>query len=198
MVIRPMIGSWEVPSIERIATREARKISRVAIPGLDGDLQQGLGAASLVVEMVGSLQGDQARDAFLEALREPFRAGQPVSFTADILTASELDQVLIEALDLTEVNEWANSFRYRIVLRQYVEPPAPPTPIDDLGAGLDAELSDLAGVGLDALELPDLLGDLPALADPVAPLQPALEAVRAATGGIGSLLDGLRTRLLGS
>jgi hypothetical protein len=192
-----MIGDWEVPMIERIATRESRKIARLPVPGLDGDLQQEMGAASLAVEIVGSLHGDEARDAFLEALRAPFLAGEPISFTADILTATELDQVLIEALDVEEVNEWADSFRYRIALRQYVEPPEPPGPLDELGAGLDAELDLLAGLGLDALELPDLLGDLPALSDPVEPMQPALEGVRAATGGLGEMLGGLRTRLLG-
>ena len=100
--------------------------------------------------------------------------------------------MLIERLDLEEVNDWANGFRYRIVLREYVEPPPPPAPFDDLGLELDAELDLLAELGLDGLELPDLLGDIPSLGDPTAPVMPALEGVRAATGGIGSLLDGLK------
>src|SRR6266545_7875347 len=183
-----MIGDWEVPCIERISTREQRKIARLPVPGLEGDLQQELGGASLAIEIVGSLQGDEARDDFLQKLREPFRAGDPVTFTADILTATELEKVLIEALDIDEVNESAGSCRYRIVLRQYVEPPEPPTPIDELGAGLDDEFGDLADAALDGLELPDLLGDLPDLANPVVPMQPALEGVRSATSGITDLL----------
>jgi hypothetical protein len=196
LIVRPIIGDWEVPSIERIVSYETRRIARLPVPGLAGDLQQDLGSSSLVVEIVGSLHGDDARDDFLDALREKFKDGQPVSFTADIVHATELDKVLIEALDVEESNEWASSFRYRIVLREYVEPPAPPGPIDDLGADLDGELGDLASAGLDGLELPDLLGEIPDLGNPVQPLQPALSGVQAATRGIGGLLGGLKDKLL--
>jgi hypothetical protein len=194
LIVRPVIGGWEVPRIERIETRERRRLARLPVPGLLGDLQQDLGAESLAVEIVGSLQGDEARDDFLESVREQFRAGEPVSFVADITTATELDQVLIEALELEEANEAAGSFRYRIVLREYVEPPEPPAPLDDLGSELGLELDDLAALGLDGLKLPDLLGDIPSLGDPVAPVQPALEGVKAATDRIPALLDGLKEK----
>ena len=81
-------------------------------------------------------------------------------------------------------------------LREYVEPPEPPSPIDDLGSDLGLELDDLASLGLDGLKLPDLLGDIPALGDPVAPVQPALEGVKAATEQIPALLDGLKEKFL--
>ncbi|HEV8249642.1 MAG TPA: hypothetical protein VGQ15_06680 [Gaiellaceae bacterium] len=196
MIVRPVIGGWEVPRIERIESRERRRLARLPVPGLLGDLQQDLGAESLAAEISGSLQGDEARDDFLNSVREKFRAGEPVSFVADITTATELDQVLIEELEVEEVNEAAGSFRYRIVLREYVEPPEPPAPIDDLGLDLGLELDDLAALGLDGLKLPDILGDIPALGDPVAPLQPALEGVSAATSQIPSLLDGLKAKFL--
>ena len=194
MIVRPVIGGWEVPRIERIETRERRRLARLPVPGLLGDLQQDLGTASLAVEITGSLQGDEARDDFLGSIREQFRAGEPVSFVADITTATELEQVLIEELEVEEVNEIAGSFRYRIVLREYVEPPEPPPAIDDLGLDLGAELDDLAALGLDGLKLPDLLGDIPSFGDPVAPVQPALEGVKAATAQIPSLLDGLKEK----
>jgi hypothetical protein len=189
-----MIGEWEVPRIERIETVESRRIARLPVPGLLGDLQQDLGTESLAVEITGSLQGDEARDDFLGKVRDKFRAGDPVSFVADITTATELEQVLIEALDVEEVNEAAGSFRYRIVLREYVEPPEPPPAVDDLGLDLGAELDGLASLGLDGLKLPDLLGDIPSLGDPVAPLQPALEGVKSATAQVPSLLDGLKAK----
>src|SRR5687768_5032484 len=105
-----MIGEWEVPRIERIRTLEDRRLARISIPGLRGDLHQDLGASSLKVEIAGSLHGDQLRDEFLEKLREQFAAGEPVTFVADILSATELEQVMIERLDLEEVNDWANGF----------------------------------------------------------------------------------------
>jgi hypothetical protein len=196
VIVRPIIDGWEVPRIERIESRERRRLARLAVPGLLGDLQQDLGAGSLAVEIRGSLQGDEARDDFLTSVREKFRAGDPVSFVADITTATELDQVLIEELVVEEVNQAAGSFSYRVVLREYVEPPEPPSPIDDLGSDLGLELDDLASLGLDGLKLPDLLGDIPSLGDPVAPVQPALEGVKAATEQIPALLDGLKEKFL--
>jgi hypothetical protein len=195
VIVKPMVDQWEIPRIERIATLEGRRIARFGVPGLAGDLQQDLGAGSLAVEISGSLQGDEARDAFLNRVREAFQAGEPVSFVADVVTATELEQVIIEGLELEEVDESAGSFRYLIRLRQYVEPPAPPTPIDDLGASLDASLDELAGLGLAGLELPGILADIPTLGDPMPPLREALKGVEAATAPLNELLSGLRSTL---
>ena len=192
-----MIGQWEVPRIERIETLEERRIARLPVPGLLGDIQQDLGAASLTVEITGSLSGDQARDDFLQQLRESFRAGDPVSFAADITNDADLDQVLIDALQLEEVNDSPDTFRYRIVLREYVEPPAPPPPVDDLGADLGGDLDGLASVGLDGLNLPDLLGGIPSISNPVPPLQSALGAVQSATAQVPNLLQGLKSTFTG-
>jgi hypothetical protein len=133
-----MIGEWEVPRIERIGTVEGRRLARLSVPGLVGDLHHDLGRHSLAVEIVGSLHGDTERDAFLEAVREPFNAGEPLPFVADILTATELEQVLIEGL-----------------------------------------------------ELPGLLGDVPAIGDPTPPLREALDGVKAATAPLSDALASL-------
>lgn len=196
MIVTPMIGDWEIPKIESVRTLEARRVATLGVPGLLGDLQQDLGTDSLVVEICGSLFGDEARDDFLDALREKFRAGDPVSFVADIITATELDQVLILGLDVIETSDAATGARYRILLREYVEPPEPPAPIDDLGGDLDAELADLADLGLDGLELPDLLGAVPSLGNPVEPIRPALSGVDSATRKIGDEILGRLTGAL--
>jgi hypothetical protein len=197
MIVRPVIGEWEVPRIERIQTLEERRIARLPVPGLLGDIQQDLGAASLTVEICGSLHGDEARDDFLQKLRDEFRAGNPVSFAADITNASELDRVLIDELELAEVNDSADGFHYRVVLREYVEPPQPPPPTDDLGLDLGADLDGLASLGLDGLNLPDLLGGIPEVANPVPPLTGALDAVKSATGQIPDKLQGLASVFTG-
>ncbi len=194
MIVRPTIGEWEVPNIIRIETLEERRLARLPVPGLKGDIQQDLGASSLAVEIAGSLSGDEARDKFLESLRKSFRAGDPVSFTADITNAAELDRVLIDELQLEEVNDAADSFRYRIVLREYVEPPQPAPSVDELGADLDTDIGDLASVSLDGLNLPDLLGGAPDVANPVPPMKPALDEVKSATGQVPALLDGLKAK----
>jgi hypothetical protein len=197
VIVKPMIGEWEVPRIERIGTLEERRIARLPVPGLLGDIQQDLGAASLTVEICGSLQGDEARDDFLQSLRESFRAGDPVSFAADITNAAELDQVLIDELLLEEVNDSADGFHYRIVLREYVEPPAPQAPVDDLGADLGGDLDGLASLGLDGLNLPDVLGGLPDISNPVPAVQPALSAVQSGTAQVPDLLNGLKSVFTG-
>jgi hypothetical protein len=192
MIVRPMIGDLEVPRIERISAVEGRRLARLAVPGLQGDLHQDLGTDSLLVEIEGSLQTDQERDDFLGAVRGAYLAGDPLAFVADIVTATELEQVLVEALEVEEVNEAAGGFRYRIRLRQYVEPPEPPPLVDDLGAELGADLDLLADLGLAGLELPGLLGDIPTLGDPTPPLKEALGAVKTAVAPLNDLLGGLK------
>ena len=80
MLVRPMIGGWEPPKIERIAAAEHRRLAVLPVPGLSGDLHQDLGRGALAVEIVGSLQGDEARDTFLKDIREKFLAGEAVDF----------------------------------------------------------------------------------------------------------------------
>jgi hypothetical protein len=191
MVIVPMLGDFEVNGITAIRAVERRRIARMGVPGLDGDLQQDLGHDSLAVEIQGSLQGDPARDAFLSGVRERHLAGAPLAFVADIVTATKLDQVLVEEFEVLESNDWANHVRYRLVLREYVEPPEPPGPIDELGLDLDPDLDALADLGLTGLDLPDLLGAVPTVGDPVAPTRPALDAVRGATAGLGQAVGAL-------
>jgi hypothetical protein len=187
-----MIGSWEPASIERIDVRGARRLARLPVPGLDGDLHQDLGTESLTVVIEGSLQGDERRSAHLQTLQEQFLAGEPVAFVADIVESSTLEEVLIVGFDVGERNEWGDEFTYRIELRQYVEPPEPPGLLD-----LDG-LPDLAGLAaglLDGLELPDLLGGIPDISDPTVALQPAFDQVRTATGAVPDLLGSLRDAL---
>lgn len=186
-----MIGDWQVPRLTAIDTIESRRIAVLPVPGLAGDLQQDLGSHALTVELSGSLHGDEARDTFLETLREKFRAGEPVPFVADITTATELEDVMIVALEVSEAADSADTFHYRITLREYVEPPEPPRPFDDLGADFLDDLSDLAGNLLDGLDLPNLLGAVPAISDPVAPVMPALDAIEGAVAGVPSILGEL-------
>ncbi|HYV47220.1 MAG TPA: hypothetical protein VFA20_20315, partial [Myxococcaceae bacterium] len=64
MLVSPMIGSWQPPRIERIASLESRRLAALPVAGLSGDLHQDLGRGALAVEIVGSLVGDEARDDF--------------------------------------------------------------------------------------------------------------------------------------
>jgi hypothetical protein len=192
VIIRPMVDDWELPCIERVELLEARRLARLGVPGMTGDLHQDLGAESLTIAITGSLQGDRARTDFLTALQEKFRAGEPVPFVADIAESSELELVLIVGFEIVEANTSADLVHYRLVLRQYVEPPAPPSGLPELPGDLLDSLADLAGGLLDGLDLPGLLGGIPEIADPAAPIRPAMDAVKSATGAVPDLLAQLR------
>lgn len=193
MRIRPMIGNWAPPAITRIRAAESRRLVTIPVPGLSGDLHQDLGRGALVVEIEGSLNGDDLRDQFLKDVREKYLAGAPVDFVADIAKESELEQVWIEALAFEESADEPDTFFYRIALREYTEPPEPPAPASDFGADLGAELDDLAALGLEALDIPAVISDLPSVGDVTAPIKPGADKLNGALGGIGGVLAPLKS-----
>lgn len=192
MRVRPSIGGWSPPNIERIAAFESRRLAVLPVPGLSGDLHHDMGRGALAIEITGSLATDDARDEFLAKVREQFLAGAPVDFVADIAKESELEQVLIEELRMEEVAGDADMFRYRIVLREYTEPPEPPAPGLDLGLDLLDEIGALADLGLDLLDLAAVLGDVPEVGEILEPLKPAAESLKDAVSQASSVLDPLK------
>ncbi|MEO8619775.1 MAG: hypothetical protein ABI625_01845 [bacterium] len=192
MLVRPLIGGWSPPSIERIASFERRRLAVLPVPGLSGDLHQDMGRGALAIEITGSLATDETRDQFLKDVREKFLAGDPVDFVADIAKESELERVLIEELRFEEAANDADMFRYWIVLREYTEPPEPPAPSLDLGAELGLDLDALASLGLDALDLPALLGEVPEVGEILEPLKPAAAALKEAVSKAASVLDPIK------
>jgi hypothetical protein len=191
VLVHPMIDQWEPPFVERISSLEARRLVTLPVAGLSGDLHQDLGRGALSVEIVGSLNGDEARDQFLADLRAKFLAGDPVDFVADIVKESELEQVLIEELEMEEVAGSTDAFRYRIVLREYTEPPSPPAPAADLDVDLDADL------GLDLLDLPAIVADIPKIGDLLSPVKTAAQNLKSELSKSGALLDPLKNLLGG-
>ncbi|NJK51922.1 MAG: hypothetical protein HC936_02340 [Leptolyngbyaceae cyanobacterium SU_3_3] len=59
----------------------------------------------------------------LRTLREKFRAAELVSFVADIATATKLDRVVIEAMDVRELAGKPERFEYALTLREFIAPP---------------------------------------------------------------------------
>jgi hypothetical protein len=147
-----MIGQWQVQGVEQVRTLEARRIARLQVPGLSGDLQQDLGRRAARVSIEGSLCAADVRDDFLSRLRDAFRAGTPVSFVADIVAGTRLDAVLVEAFDLSEVNDAADAFRYRIVLVEYVQPEQSIQATDTQGTEINSEVDQQAQDDLDAAD----------------------------------------------
>jgi hypothetical protein len=195
MIVRPMISSWQVPRIERIRSHEARRLGVLPVPGLAGDLHQDLGRGALTVEIVGSLTGDEARDGFLEELRKKFYAAEPVDFVADIVHDAQLEQVLIAAFAVEEVAGSPDSFRYRLVLREFTEPPRPLPGgfAPEALPGVDAAVQADAALGLDLLDVPALLAEvpLPKVGELLAPVTTAAAELTTKLGGAAGVLKPL-------
>jgi hypothetical protein len=202
MNIKPMIGELEIPGLQRIGADQKRRIIDIPVPGLEGGLSQDLGSESIIIVVEGSLAQDEARDGFLESVREMYDAGEPVDFVADIVTATEVFEILIESISVREVAGTESPFSYRLTLRQYVPPPEPTSDngfgdgfpgLDELGPDLDLGLDIEAGSLFDMMEIPDLLS-IPDFGDPSPPLSTAMEGVRSSMGaldGISGALDSL-------
>lgn len=195
VIVRPMLGDWELPAIERVDLVESRRLARLSVPGLDGDLHQDLGSGGLTVAISGSVHTDERRSQVLTQIQEKYLAGEPLPFVADIVESSELEDVVIVGFGVSESADTPDVLRYRIVLRQYVEPPPPSDPMPELPDDMLDELGELADGLLDGLDLPSLLGDIPSLADPTAAIRPAMDGVRDAVGDVPGMLGGLRDAL---
>jgi hypothetical protein len=192
--VKPLLGDWEVPNIAALETIERRELIELEVPGRVGSLFQDLNAAPTRIALRGSLYGDERRDEFLAKVREQFRAGEPVTFVADILTATDVQYVLIEVMQFAEAGDMPDEMSYQLLLRESPPPPPPPDPF----GGLDTSLLEQAGALVDsvtgALAALDALANLPEIQDPTPPLTGIVEGASAAVsaiGGVGSALTDL-------
>jgi hypothetical protein len=169
----------------------------MAVPGRTGSLFQDMSATPTRIAISGSLFGDDTRDDFLNEIRGKFRAGEPVTFVADIVTATEVQYVIIETLHFQESGLHPDQTSYYIVLRESPPPPPPPDPL----GGLDTSLLDQAGTFLDAvtgaLDVIEGLGNIPEFQDPTPPLRGTLDGVKSALGSLSGATSAI-TELFGA
>lgn len=192
MKIKPMIGEYEIPGIQRIGTIEGRRVVEIPVPGLQGSYHQDLGSGPAAIRIEGTLAGDEARDDFLKEVRDRFKAGEPIDFVADIATATKVEQVLMTDLKVHEVAGSADTFRYAVTLVQHTEPPPLVGAalgfgdLSDLEASLDLEAGDL----FDLMQVPEMLS-IPELSDPTPPLKTTLDGVKSALDGLSGVSGAL-------
>jgi hypothetical protein len=186
MKAKPMLSDFELDGIHSIESFERRALAEHRVPGLAGSYLQDMGSEANLIIITGSKNGDDARDAFLEKIRELFNAGAAVTFTADINTATDLTDVLIEDLQVAEVGASADAFRYVIMLRKYVKPPEPPAT-----GGLDAGILSDAESMMDTLSTIDQLGSISDIGNPTEPLSGAVDDVQTATSSLPGIVQRL-------
>ena len=194
MNVKPVLGDWEIPHIQAMHSLEKRNFVELDVPGRVGSLFQDMNTDPASIAISGSLYGDEPRNEFLQELRGKFHAGEPVTFVGDIVTATEVQYVIIETLQFAENGLNPDQLDYFIRIK---ESPPPPPPPDPLGA-LDSDLLDQAGGYLDsvtgALDAIDGLGSVPDIGDPTPQVRQAMDQVTEATAGLqdaASLLSGL-------
>lgn len=187
MNVKPVLGDWEIPRIQSIQSLEKRNYVELDIPGRIGSLFQDMNTGPTRVSIYGSLYGDETRNEFLEELRSKFREGEPVTFVGDIVTATEVQYVIIETLQIEENGLKPDQLDYYIVLKESPPPPPPPDPL----GGIETDLLDQAGGFLDsvtgALDVIGTLGSIPDFGDPTGPLQNTVGQVSTATDGLGDM-----------
>lgn len=125
-MVRPMLGDLELEQVQRVEDGEDQVITRHPVPGLEGDFLQDLGRRAARVRLTGVLTAADTVE-HLGALRQKFHAGEPVGFVSDITSATLIDQVLIERMEVTELAGRPSAFEYRFDLREFIEAEPPPT-----------------------------------------------------------------------
>ena len=190
MKTKPMLGDFALDGIEYIESSESRALAEHRVPGLAGNYFQDMGAVANTIVIAGTKSGDEARDDFLNGIRTIFNKGEQTTFVADINTATDITDVIIEDLDVAEVGGSANSFRYQLKLRKYTKPPEPPkTSLLDTGI-----LGDAMNM-LDALNVLDALSSFSDLGDPTGPIRGALDNLVGTTGGLDEAVGSIRDLL---
>ena len=195
MSLVPMLGDWELPRVTRLETLEAREFVELPIPGRAGSLFQDLNRRPTRVVIEGSIFGEQPGLDFLNAVREKYLAGEPLTFVSDIVTGTDIQYVLLQQLHIQAEASAPDQIDYAVWL---AECPPPPPPSDILG-GIDGGLLDAAAGMLDsamgALDALAALGSMPELSDPTTGLSNILSDTGPALGQLGQVGSGLRDLL---
>lgn len=184
------IGGIPLNRIHKLATLEQASLVEHRIPGLEGNVVQNMGRDSVRLQVEGIFYGPTAKDD-LEALRELYKAREPVDFLAEIVGEAYFSQVVIHRFEVFEAAGSPDEFGYLLHIAEYVEPPEPEAAPDF--AAVDESILDAAQSFMDAATLPDLIGSIPNISNPLEPLNGALDGVEEAMGGLQSVADGLQS-----
>lgn len=121
-----MLDDVELQQVQKIESEDEAAVQQHSIPALEGDFLQDLGRRSTRVDLTGVLTGPDAAKG-LQKLREKFQKAEPMSFVADIATATVVDKVMIEEMEVEELAGKPERFAYALSVLEFVPPPKPET-----------------------------------------------------------------------
>lgn len=166
------IGGIDLPGVQNLHTEESRTLVEQRVPEQKGSVFQDLGREPVTIVLDGFLFGDSVLDT-LETLRTAQSKAEPQSFAADVITGTDLTEVVIETFQVRQVAGYASRYRFIMRLREHVEPPqssaAAQAPVDadvqsDAASWGDNSVG-AAGVLADPASLTGALDENPALLD---------------------------------
>ena len=129
----PLLGDLHLETVRQVKVDQNQALVYHRVPGLAGDVIQHLDRDSTQITLQGVLSGEKAREN-LQKLRDKFHSAEPMPFIADIMTASEVKEVVIADLQVQELAGQPNKFNYRLKLEEYIAPPEKEEetePVDD-------------------------------------------------------------------
>jgi hypothetical protein len=149
--MRPLLAAVELPQVQEIRIEDVRSIAEHKPPGKDGSLLQDLGRVPTFLTVWGVATGPGG-PAFLEQLKAAMRAGDPVTFVADVTSDTELEDAIIDDVSIRQLAGKPDRFAYAITLREHMEP-VEPEDTSALEADIFGDAADLLGDLVDGLDL---------------------------------------------
>lgn len=108
----------EIRSIHNLSISGKRRIVELQIPGSDSNVFQDLGREPLRISFDGRLVGPAAENT-LQELKSKFELHEPVPFSTDITTISDVAEVVIEDFAIDFISGVPLGSRYSMVLKEH-------------------------------------------------------------------------------
>lgn len=144
---RPLLADIELPQVQQIEVEQDQRLVQHSVPALEGDFLQRLNRRATRITLRGVLTGPEAGEQ-IKTLRDTFRAAEPVTFVADIATATQIGRVLIDELAVRELAGKPERYEYALTLQEYMpgtpvaaERPSPVRAGPSAAPGVDEEIA---------------------------------------------------------
>jgi hypothetical protein len=155
-----MLDDIELQHVQKVEAEDEQVLAQHGVPALEGDFLQDLGRRVTRFVLTGVMAGNEAGEK-LKTLRLKCRNAEPLSFVADIATATTVDKVLIEEFGVREVAGKPARFEYQLVLREFLPPPSPEqvTPEPAISPQVDEQIQENAS-DLNSQQVEDIARDV--------------------------------------
>ncbi|MBC1195771.1 DNA circularization N-terminal domain-containing protein [Microcystis aeruginosa BLCCF158] len=185
------LAGIKLKKVHKISTIEQAALVYHSVPGREGNLVQNLGRDSVQLQIEGIFYGATAKRD-LEKLRSVYKQGKPVDFLAEITGQAYFGQVILDQFQVDQSAQYPNQFSYILIVSEYavsLKSAAIATDIADVDANILAEAENF----MDIATLPDLLGSVPEINNPIEPLSNALADVEKATKTLSTATADLKS-----